>query len=556
MPYPNEHACRLRDPDDFRDESFIRETEQTEDGKPFDVIYGELVEDGATEAQSQRYPVDTWSEDEARDHCQESDGILFEPAANEDEEEEGGAKSSLRLDTGEAGAPRFLQSMTDQVWAVQSPAVLRELAHIAQRHGSTEAVERRRGQRMDDTRGITIRDGVAILPVMGPIFPRANLFTEVSGATSIQTMALDLQRTLDRPDIKAVLLNVDSPGGAVTGVDEMAGMIAEVAKKKPVTAYVSGTAASAAYWLASAAREIVVTRTGQVGSIGVVATVPQQQEPDEQGVMDFEIVSSNAPDKRPDPATDDGRRAVLDRINPIETLFIDTVAANRGISRETVLSDFGQGNVVVGQQAVDRDMADRTGTYEGVLAELQRTRAPGGPRAVAEAEAGEGEPSSDSAAASAAPLRSSDQEEGEMPDGTKPAEAESAGKIEKEAGAKVAEPADVVEMCNQAGVPDLAAGLIREKATTEQVRDRIQSVGTMRERCDAAVSAGMVGKEKADELLDTALKAGKGPDGLSSDLLTHAVQEQSGPVQSQITPDTQAGAGHDGWDHAFAQVQA
>jgi signal peptide peptidase SppA len=352
--------------------------------------------------------------------------LEFEPASDEGEEE-----ASLRVQAGDVGAPRLFQSLTDQVWAVQSPAVLREMATIAQRHGSMEAVERRRGARADDTRRVTIRDGVAIVPVMGPIFPRANMFTEVSGATSIQTLALDLQKMLDRPDIKAVLLNVDSPGGAVTGVDEMAGIIKEVAAKKPVTAYVGGAAASAAYWLASAAREIVVTRTGQVGSIGVVATVPQQQEPDDQGVMDFEIVSSNAPNKRPDPTTDDGRQAVLDRINPVEGLFIDAVAGNRGLSRDTILSDFGQGNIVVGQQAVDRGMADRVGTFEGVLAELQKT--PTNPNAIAAAAAKGAEQATNSAAASAAPLTTEEEDGMSTKEGKKPAGAEAAAGDEKQA---------------------------------------------------------------------------------------------------------------------------
>lgn len=543
MPYPNEHACRLRDPDDFRDESFIRETEQTDGGKEYDVIYGELVEDGSTEAQSQRYPVDTWSEDEAREHCQESGGLEFEAASDEDEGEEG----HLQVQAGDIGAPRLFQSLTDQVWAVQSPAVLRELAAIGQRQGSVEAVERRRGARVDDTRHVTVRDGVAVLPIMGPVFPRANMFTEVSGATSIQALAQDLQKTLDRPDIKGVLLNIDSPGGAVTGVDEMAGMIREVAAKKPVTAYVGGTAASAAYWLASAARQIVVTRTGQVGSIGVVATVPQQQEPDEQGVMDFEIVSSNAPDKRPDPTTDGGRQAVLDRINPVEGLFVDAVAGNRGLSRDTILSDFGQGNIVVGQQAVDRQMADRVGTFEGVLAELQK--APADANAIAAAAA----KGAEQATSAADPAASLNRQEDTMStnEGKKPAGAETAAGEEQ-----AADPAAIADLCAQGGAPDLAAGLIREGATLDQAREKLNAIGTMRERADAAVSAGMVPQVRADELLENATKAGKGPDGLSTDLLNEAFQNQTpdSAVQSQITPDTQDASGSQGWDKAVARV--
>jgi len=461
----------------------------------------------------------------------------------------------LRVNAGEVGAPRYFSSLADQVWAVQSPAVLRELAHIAQRGGNIEAVERWRSERAEDARRVRIRNGVAIVPIMGPIFPRANLFTEISGATSLGVVARDLQKMVDRSDIRAVMLEFDSPGGAVTDVDQMADIIAELNRQKPVTAYVGGVAASAAYWLATAAREIVVARTGMVGGIGVVATVPKQQEPDDMGVMDFEIVSANADDKRPDPETDAGRQAVLDRINPIEDTFVAAVAANRGVDAGTVRTEFGRGNVVVGNAAVRRAMADRVGTFEGVLTELQQVPFP----------------NPTGAAASAASSQSPQPEEDDMSAGTEAqAEAQNSASQAQQptpqpapestpSKPQAANPADVVDLCNQAGVPDLAGSLIREGASYETAQQRVQSVGTMQERCDAAVEAGFVSKEKADDLRQKAIKAGKGPDQLSSELFEHAVQNQSADsaVTSQISPDTRSQpSGDQGWDHAAKKVAA
>lgn len=480
-----------------------------------------------------------WGEDgdcvyESREECEA------------DNEPEDSAGSALRVDQAQLAAPRFFQSLADQVWAVQSPAVLHELAQIAQRQGSVHAIERRRGQRAEDARHVRIRDGVAIVPIMGPIFPRANLFTEISGATSLQTMAQDLQKMAERTDVKAVLLNVDSPGGVVTGVDEMAGMIAEVAAQKPVTAYVGGTGASAAYWLAAAANEIVVSRTGQVGSIGVVATIPKQQTPDEMGVMDFEIVSSNAPEKRPDPETSEGRRAVIERIDEIERIFIDSVAENRGVSRETVIKDFGRGNVMVGGVAVRRGMANRIGTFEETLARLQQTQ-----------------PSSTSVAASAAAQDHSQAEETDMADPKKPAEAEAAAGSEPkpETAApdkpKAADPAKVVEMCVAGGCPDMAAGLIREEASEEHVKAKIDAAGTIRERCESAAASGFVAREKAQEIAETAIKAGHSPDAISTKLLEagRAAQSADEAVHSHVTPDTKVdGQADRGWDNAFAKV--
>ena len=102
------------------------------------------------------------------------------------------------------------------------------------------------------------------------------MMTEYSGATSINTLTDDYRKALDSSDVGAILLVVDSPGGAVSGINAFADIVAAGTKKKYTTAFVAGSAASAAYWIASAASEIAMERTGMVGSIGVVAAIPVQ----------------------------------------------------------------------------------------------------------------------------------------------------------------------------------------------------------------------------------------------------------------------------------------
>ena len=108
-------------------------------------------------------------------------------------------------------------------------------------------------RRLAGTSRAFLVDGVAILPITGPIFPRANMMTEYSGATSINTLTDDYRKALDSSDVGAILLLVDSPGGAVSGINAFADIVAAGAKKKYTTAFVAGAAASAAYWIASAA---------------------------------------------------------------------------------------------------------------------------------------------------------------------------------------------------------------------------------------------------------------------------------------------------------------
>ena len=227
-------------------------------------------------------------------------------------------------------------------------------------------------QRLAGTSRAFLVDGVAILPITGPIFPRANMMTEYSGATSINTLTDDYRKALDSSDVGAILLLVDSPGGAVSGINAFADIVAAGAKKKYTTAFVAGAAASAAYWIASAASEIAMERTGMVGSIGVVAAIPVQVAPDAAGDLWIEIVSTNAPNKRPDPVSEDGRIEIVATLDAVEKQFVADVARGRKTTVEKVLAEFGRGGVKVGADAVKAGMADKVQSYDAALNALRR----------------------------------------------------------------------------------------------------------------------------------------------------------------------------------------
>jgi len=232
-------------------------------------------------------------------------------------------------------------------------------------------------QRMDGARyAMLTREGVAIIPVVGPIFPRANMMTEMSGSgTSAAMLARDLQLARDSADVGAILLMVDSPGGSPTGINALADQIYAMRGRKRVLAHVTGTCASAAYWVASAAGELVTEKTGIIGSIGVVAAVPKQVEPDASGTLSIEIVSSSAPNKRPDPQTEEGAAEIRVLLDGIEDQFIADVARGRKTTAARVRTDFGGGGVKIGAAAVAAGMADRVQTYERSLRELTQTSA-------------------------------------------------------------------------------------------------------------------------------------------------------------------------------------
>lgn len=232
-------------------------------------------------------------------------------------------------------------------------------------------------QRMEGARyAMLTGEGVAVIPVVGPIFPRANVMTEMSGSgTSAAMLARDLQLARDSADVGAILLMVDSPGGSPTGINAVADQLYAMRGRKRVVAHVSGSAASAAYWIVSSAGEIATDKTGMLGSIGVVAALTKQVEPDASGTLAIQIVSTNAPNKRPDPQTEDGAAQIRSLLDSIETQFIADVARGRRTTPARVKSDFGAGGTKVGADAVAAGMADRVQSYAATFKDLARTAA-------------------------------------------------------------------------------------------------------------------------------------------------------------------------------------
>lgn len=238
------------------------------------------------------------------------------------------------------------------------------LEHLrAENRTRLDGLQGKAGTPLRGTASVTLRGDTAIVPVSGPIFPYANLFTAMSGATSLEQLAADFTMAIDSPQVSRVLLAIDSPGGQTNGIAEFATLVRDAQAKKPVLAYVADQAQSAAYWIAAAAGKIYVAPTAQLGSIGVVGSV-KPKDPNDKTV---EIVSSQSPDKRPDVTTDAGRAQVQALVDRLAQEFVASVAANRGVTEAKVLADFGQGASLVGADAVAAGMADQVTTLERLL---------------------------------------------------------------------------------------------------------------------------------------------------------------------------------------------
>lgn len=278
--------------------------------------------------------------------------------------------------------PHISALLFDQPWAMTQRALesmIRRIEAAEAQEFDVEAVATKLGRPLENTGNrVELRDTVAVIDVTGPIFRYANVMTELSGATSVELLARDFQAAMDNPNVSQVVLNIDSPGGEIGGISDMADMIYAASRnRKPVTAFVDGLGASAAYWLASAAHKVYASTTAFTGSIGVVATITDRSGAQErQGVKTYTFVSSQSPRKVNDPATEEGKGAMQEMVDALGGLFVESVAKHRGVSVDAVLSDFGRGFVKPARTALQAGMIDGIVNFESLIASLQNNQQP------------------------------------------------------------------------------------------------------------------------------------------------------------------------------------
>lgn len=213
-----------------------------------------------------------------------------------------------------------------------------------------------------------VLDGVAVIPVFGIIDKRVNVLMDYSGGTSTQILKHNIQTALNDDQVRGIVLQVDSPGGGVDGVKELADFIFENRRKKPVIAYADGMAASAAYWIASAASEIVASETTMVGSIGESLTHSDRSGRDAQaGVVRTEVFSGRfkrvATDSRP--LSQEGASYLQELVDRYYEIFVTAIVLQRGMSAEQVAGT--EAREFLARQALEAKLVDRVGTLENAL---------------------------------------------------------------------------------------------------------------------------------------------------------------------------------------------
>ena len=220
-------------------------------------------------------------------------------------------------------------------------------------------------------KGYMVADGVAIIPIEGTLVHRGSTPNASSGLTGYNRLSEWFRSALDDSAVRSILLDIDSPGGEVAGAFDFADEIFAARGQKPVTAIAADLAASAGYLIASAADEVVITRTGRVGSVGVVtAHADFSRAAEKQGVVVTHIFAgAHKVDGHPyGPLPDDVRSRIQGEIDRIYSLFTQTVARNRGMTDAAVRAT--EALTYMGDAAVEAGFANRVSTREATFAAL------------------------------------------------------------------------------------------------------------------------------------------------------------------------------------------
>ena len=222
-------------------------------------------------------------------------------------------------------------------------------------------------------------DGVAVIPVLDTLVNRGAWLDSRSGLTSYEGIAAQLRAAGQDPDVRSVLLDISSPGGEAAGMAGLADMIRSVRQTKPVTAFVNDMAASAAYGIASAASEIVISPTSTLGSIGVVMLhADRSGELAAQGVKPTLIFAgSHKVDGNPfEPLSDAVRADLQASVDAHYRQFLETVAQGRGGKLTADMARATEARTFIGTEAVAHGLADRIASFDDVLASLSEQNRP------------------------------------------------------------------------------------------------------------------------------------------------------------------------------------
>jgi len=223
--------------------------------------------------------------------------------------------------------------------------------------------------------------GIAVLPLYGVVMQRGNMVQDVSGpgVTSTQVFSKALKAALQDGGVSQILIDIDSPGGSVYGVAELADEILAARKIKPIVAIANSMAASAAYWIGCSASELYVTPGGEVGSIGVWQAHQDMSAALDAAGVKTTLISAGKYKTEGNPYKPLDEDAIVyfqSRVDDYYNAFLDAVSKGRGVAHGAVSEDMGQGRVLGADAALSARMVDGIATMPEVIRKMQKATKP------------------------------------------------------------------------------------------------------------------------------------------------------------------------------------
>lgn len=218
--------------------------------------------------------------------------------------------------------------------------------------------------------------GVAVIPMRGVIAHRMGAMDDSSGGTSTERISAMLRQVAADASIGTIVLDVDSPGGTVPGVSELAGELFEIKGRgtQKIVAVANAMMASAAYWLASQADEIVAIPSATVGSIGVFAVHEDLSAALAQEGIKVSVISAGKfkVEGNPfEPLSDEAKAVMQGKVDTAYAQFVHDVARGRKVTAKAITDGYGEGRALSAKDALAAGLIDRIGTLESVIREAQ-----------------------------------------------------------------------------------------------------------------------------------------------------------------------------------------
>jgi signal peptide peptidase SppA len=221
---------------------------------------------------------------------------------------------------------------------------------------------------------LSVNDGIGIVSIKGPLSNKDSFMSYLMGSSTYPAIREALLSAATNPEIKHILLDVDSGGGSVAGVSDVASLISKInAKVKPVSTFTDGAMMSAAYWLGSSAGQVYASKGASVGSIGVIATHMEQSQALKNegiGVTVMRAGKYKALANSVEPLTKDAKDQIQASLDAAYEVFVDHVAEARGVSYEVADKRMAQGQEFFGQGAKDAGLVDAIESFDNLMSKL------------------------------------------------------------------------------------------------------------------------------------------------------------------------------------------